>query len=160
MRAPRTLVAYLLREVVLYTLLGLAAIIVVLVTQNLIRALDDLVAAGLRGRDLLLVIRLLGTMLVVYALPISFLFGVLLAIGRMSADVEILAMRTCGIGLRTFALPVILLGLLLSATTLHFTLEAEPAARREMHEAIKAMLARGAGSSTCRIATRTSCGTS
>lgn len=143
MRAPRTIVAYLLREVVLYTVLGLAAIIVVLVTQNLMRALGDLVDAGFTGKDLLLVVRLLGTMLVVYALPISFLFGVLLAVGRMAADVEITAMRACGIGMRTFMVPILALGLLFSALSLRLTLEAEPAARREMRDAIKTMLARG-----------------
>ncbi len=143
MRAPRTIAAYLLREVVIYTLLGLAAIIVVLVARNLIRRLEDLVNAGFSISDLLTVVSLLGTMLVVYALPIAFLFGVLLAIGRMAADVEITAMRACGLGLRTFMIPVLLLGLLLSGLTLRFSLEAEPAARRQMRAAIKTMLARG-----------------
>jgi LPS export ABC transporter permease LptF len=143
MRAPRTIAAYLLREVVIYTLLGLAAIIVVLVTRNLIRTLEDLVNAGFNVSDLLMIVSLLGTMLVVYALPIAFLFGVLLAIGRMAADMEITAMRACGLGLRTFMIPVLLLGLLLSGLTLRFTLETEPAARRQMRAAIKTMLARG-----------------
>jgi LPS export ABC transporter permease LptF len=143
MRAPRTLTAYLVREVAIYTLIGLAAIIVVLVTRNLVRTLSDLVDAGFRWPDLVAIVRLLGTMLVVHALPIAFLFGVLLAIGRMAADVEITAMRACGIGLRTLTIPVLVLGLLLSLVTLRFTLEAEPAARREMQAAIKLILARG-----------------
>ena len=143
MRAPRTLTAYLVREVVIYTLIGLAAIIVVLVTRNLVRALGELVDAGFTWLNLVTIVRLLGTMLVIHALPIAFLFGVLLAIGRMAADVEITAMRACGIGLRTFVVPILVLGLLLSLITLRFTLEAEPAARREMQAAIKLMLARG-----------------
>ncbi|MGH0028313.1 MAG: LptF/LptG family permease [Myxococcota bacterium] len=143
MRVPRTIIGYVLREVLLYTLIGLAAIILVLVTRNLIRALEDLVDAGFTAGDLLLVVRLLGTMLVIYALPISFLFGVLLAIGRMAADVEITAMRACGIGLRTFTLPILCFGLLFSACTWQLTIESEPAARRMMQTAMKAMLARG-----------------
>ena len=51
MRAPRTIAAYLLREVVIYTLLGLASIIVVLVTRNLIRTLEDLVNEGLGSQE-------------------------------------------------------------------------------------------------------------
>lgn len=144
MRAPRTLVSYLVREVMGYTLLGLAAITVVLVTRNLIRALDELVAAGFTLQDLLLVLRLLATMLVIYALPVAFLFGVLLAIGRMAADVEITAMRACGIGLRTLTVPVVMVGLLISGMTLRLSLDAEPAARREMRRALTDMLARGA----------------
>jgi LPS export ABC transporter permease LptF len=143
MRAPRTIVAYLLREVAIYTALGLTAILVVLVTRNLVRTIGELVNAGFSASDLLLIVRLLGTMLVVYALPIAFLFGVLLAIGRMAADVEITAMRACGIGLRTFTVPIVVAGLLLSGLTLRFTLEAEPAARRDMRDAIKTILARG-----------------
>lgn len=143
MRVPKTLVGYVLREVLLYTSIGLAAIILVLVTRNLIRAMEDLVDVGLTAADLLLVVRLLGTMLVIYALPISFLFGVLLAIGRMAADVEITAMRACGIGLRTFTVPILVFGIIFSAFTWRFTLDYEPAARRMMKEAMKSMLARG-----------------
>jgi LPS export ABC transporter permease LptF len=143
MRAPRTLTAYLVREVTIYTLIGLAAIIVVLVTRNLVRTLAELVDAGFTWTDLAAIVQLLGTMLVIHALPIAFLFGVLLAIGRMAADVEITAMRACGIGLRTLTIPVLALGLLLSLVTLRFTLEAEPAARREMQTAMKMILARG-----------------
>jgi hypothetical protein len=60
--------------------------------------------------DLLRVVSLLGTMLAIYALPVSFLFGVLLAIGRMAGDVEIIAMRACGIGIRGLLAPIALLG--------------------------------------------------
>ena len=144
MRAPRTLISYVVREILLYTVLGLAAITVILVTRNLVRALDEVAAAGFLLSDLLTVLRLLGTMLFIYALPVAFLFGILLAIGRMAADVEITAMRACGIGTRTLALPIIALGLLLSLVTLRLSLDVEPAARRDMKSALKEMLARGA----------------
>jgi len=144
MRAPRTLVSYILREVLLYTILGLASITVVLVTRNLVRALDELAAAGFVLEDLVTVLRLLFTMLVIYALPVAFLFGILLAIGRMTADVEIKAMRACGIGLRTIMLPIVLVGLMLSGLTLYLSLDVEPGARRGMRAAVKQMLARGA----------------
>jgi LPS export ABC transporter permease LptF len=143
MRAARTITTYVLREVATYTLLGVAAIIVVAVTRNLVRALADLSEVGLAFSDILLVVRLLGTMLVMYALPIAYLFGVLLAIGRMAADVEITAMRACGVGLRTLTLPVVVVGLILSGITLHFSVEVEPAARREMRAAIKTLLVHG-----------------
>jgi lipopolysaccharide export system permease protein len=144
MRAPRTLVSYVVREVLLYTLLGLAAITVILVTRNLVRALDEVAAAGFLLSDLLTVLRLLGTMLFIYALPVAFLFGILLAIGRMAADVEITAMRACGVGLRTLTLPIVLVGALLSLVTLRLSLDVEPGARREMKSALREMLARGA----------------
>ena len=152
MRAPRTLVSYVVREVLLYTLLGLAAITVILVTRNLVRALDEVAGAGFLFSDLLTVLRLLGTMLFIYALPVAFLFGILLAIGRMAADVEITAMRACGIGLRTLTVPIVLVGALLSLVTLRLSLDVEPAARREMRSALKEMLARGAAIEPGRFA--------
>jgi lipopolysaccharide export system permease protein len=144
MRAPRTLTFYVVREVLLYTAIGMAAIAVVLVTRNLVRALDGLVGAGFAFGDVLTIVRILITMLGVFALPVAFLFGTLLAIGRMAADVEIVAMRACGIGLRTLTIPVVLIGFLFTCITWNFALEAEPAARREMKVAIQGLLARGA----------------
>jgi lipopolysaccharide export system permease protein len=144
MRVPRTLWFYILRGVLQYTLIGLAAITMVLVTRNMVRMLDWLIGAGFLLSDLAAVLQLLGTMLAAYTLPISFLFGVLLAFGRMAGDVEILAMRACGVGLRQIALPVVIAGALISLFTWKLTLEIEPAARRAMTAAAATMLMRGA----------------
>ena len=144
MRATRTLSLYVTREVIQYTLLGLAAITMILATRNLVRVLDKLIGAGFLFSDLLALLRLFGAELLVYTLPISFLFGVLLAIGRMSADVELTAMRACGVGIATVALPPLTLGLLLSALSGYLTLEATPAAHREMRVVVSRMLLRGA----------------
>ena len=43
MRWPRTLSLYVAREIFAYTLLGLAAISVVMVTRSLVRVLDELI---------------------------------------------------------------------------------------------------------------------
>ena len=144
MRAARTLSLYVTREVIQYTLLGLVAITMILVTRNLVRVLDKLIGAGFFFSDLLTLLRLFGAELLVYTLPISFLFGVLLAIGRMAADVEITAMRACGVGIAAITLPPLTLGLLLSAFSGYLTLEATPAAHREMRAAVSRMLLRGA----------------
>jgi lipopolysaccharide export system permease protein len=144
MRWPRTLSLYVTREVVAYTLIGLAAITILMLARSLVRVLDQLIGAGVGGADLLRVVSLLGTMLAVYALPVSFLFGVLLAIGRMAGDVEIIAMRACGVGIRGLVTPIALLGIALSLSTLALCLEVEPAARREMSAAVRMMLVRGA----------------
>lgn len=145
MRGPRTLTRYVAREVLQYTLLGLAAISVILLARNLVRVLDELLGAGFALADLLLLLRVLGTMLLLYALPVSLLFGVLLAIGRMAADVEIVALRACGLGLRELLWPILVMGLAVSALTLNLALDVEPGARREMRAAVTSLVARGAG---------------
>ncbi len=144
MRWPRTLSLYVTREVVSYTLIGLAAISILMVTRSVVRVLDELIGAGFVAEDLLRVVSLFATMLAIYALPVSFLFGVLLAIGRMAGDVEITAMRACGVGIRGLLGPIALLGVLLSLSTLALCLEVEPAARRAMSVAVRTMLVRGA----------------
>lgn len=145
MRGPRTLTRYVAREVVLHTLLGLLVIGVILLVRNLGRALDELLGAGFAAGDLLAILRVLATMLLLYALPVSFLFGVLLAIGRMAGDVEIVALRACGVGVRELARPIAVLSLLIAGLTLVLALDVEPAARREMRALVASLLARGAG---------------
>jgi len=145
MRVPRTLGRYVAREVALYTLLGLCVISAILLMRNLARALDDLLGAGFAMSDLLALLRVLGTMLMLYALPVSFLFGVLLAVARLAADVEIIAMRACGIGMREIALPIVALSLVASALTGTLALDVEPAARRELRSVFASLVSRGAG---------------
>jgi lipopolysaccharide export system permease protein len=144
MRWPRTLSLYVTREVVTYTSIGLAAITILLVARSLVRLLDELVGAGALGADVLRVLGLLAGQLALYALPVSFLFGVLLAIGRMAGDVEIVAMRACGVGLRGLLAPIAMLGTLLSLLALALCLEGEPAARRAMAATLRTLVIRGA----------------
>jgi LPS export ABC transporter permease LptF/LPS export ABC transporter permease LptG len=47
--------------------------------------------------------------IVVLTLPMSLLFGILIAVGRMSSDSELIAMRSCGISLLTLYRPILLL---------------------------------------------------
>ena len=153
MRWPRTLSLYVTREVVSYSLIGLAAITLVMVARGVVRVLDYLVGAGFAIQDLLHMVSLLATTLAIYALPVSFLFGVLLAIGRMASDLEILAMRACGVGIRGLLAPIALLGVLLSLSTLALSLDGEPAARRAMSAAVRTLLVRGASVEPGRFST-------
>ncbi|HEY5656519.1 MAG TPA: LptF/LptG family permease [Myxococcota bacterium] len=144
MRAARTLSIYTVREVLQYTLIGVAAITILLVTRNLVQMLDRLLGAGFALSDFLAVFRLLGISLAIYTLPISFLFGVLLAFSRMTGDVEITAMRACGISLAQLTIPIAIVGLSISVATGKLATEVQPAARRDMTATVAKMLMRGA----------------
>ena len=52
--------------------------------------------------------------IVVLTLPMSLLFGTLIAVGRLSSDSELIAMRACGISLLTLYRPILLLSALLA----------------------------------------------
>jgi lipopolysaccharide export system permease protein len=76
-----------------------------------------------------------------FALPMGLLTGVLLTLGRLSADSEITAMRASGISVTRIARPVFVLGALCAALALYVNLEASPRARvqfqRELAESIR-----------------------
>jgi lipopolysaccharide export system permease protein len=143
MRLPRTLSTYLLREVLLYTLLGLLAITAVLVTRNLLRHLDELIASGASAADVLTVLGCLASSLAIYAVPVAFLFGAMLAVGRLAADVEILALHSCGVGLRTLVLPVAGLGLAIAGVTGWLAFEVEHRTQRQLRLTLQMLAAEG-----------------
>lgn len=144
MRFPRILSAYLLREVLQYALLGFLVFATVIVTQNLLRRLDELVAVGFVASDLFAVLKHLTPMLAAYAVPVAFLFGVLLAVGRLSGDSEVTAMRACGLGMRELVMPVLALGALVSVASAALLVHVEPRARRELRAALRTVASRGA----------------
>jgi lipopolysaccharide export system permease protein len=143
MRAPRTLSLYMARETLLYGGLGFIAITTVMVSQNLLRRLDDLVVVGFTFADFLVVLRCLVPMLMAYAMPISLLFGALLATRRMASDSEILAMRACGVGLRALVAPTVLLGVLVSGISAYLMVVVEHQVRRDLLSLFKVVAARG-----------------
>ncbi|MDE3083712.1 MAG: LptF/LptG family permease [Verrucomicrobiota bacterium] len=106
----------------------------VLMLGNAMRDLLGYVLAGqlAYGTFVRLVI-LLVPFVVSYALPMGVLTGVLLTLGRLSADSEITAMRAAGLSLPRIARPVILLAMLGMIAGLYINYEAMPWARVEYH---------------------------
>jgi lipopolysaccharide export system permease protein len=143
MRIPRILSRYVLREVAVYGLVGFLAFATILVTQNLLRRLEDLLALGFTGHDFLVILGCLGGMFGAYAAPVAFLFGVLLAMGRLSSDSEVTAMQASGLGLRTLLVPVLALAVVISALTAWLLIEVEPAGRRELRALLEEVASRG-----------------
>jgi lipopolysaccharide export system permease protein len=75
-----------------------------------------------------------------YALPMGMLTGVLLSLGRLSADHEVTAMRAAGLSLGRIARPLFFLAALGAALGLYVNFEAMPWARVEYHHVIAAAL--------------------
>lgn len=73
-----------------------------------------------------------------YALPTGILTGVLLTLGRLSADSEITAMRAAGISVGRLSLPIYVLGALCAGAALYINLEASPRARFEFKNSLAA----------------------
>lgn len=83
-------------------------------------------------------ILLLLPLAITYALPMGMLTGVLLTLGRLSADSEITAMRAAGISMTRVTRSVLFLAALGAVVALYFNFESMPATRVEYHRAFAA----------------------
>ena len=143
MRLPRILTLYAAREALQYAALGFLGVGAILFTQNALRQLADFASAGLETRDVLAILGALVPMLSAYAVPVAFLFGVLVAVGRLSADSELTAMRALGVSLAQFSAPFFVLALVASAVTAWLLADVEPQARIRLREVAADVASRG-----------------
>jgi lipopolysaccharide export system permease protein len=123
---------YIFKSVLATCTAAVAVFAFVLIVGNVIKDLLNYFLAG--QIDAVTFTRLslmLVPFVVSFALPMGVLTGVLLTLGRLSADSEITAMRAAGLSLRRIARPVILLGLLGASLALYINFEAMPAARTQ-----------------------------
>ncbi len=132
MVAPTILWRYILLDVLLHTLLGLGLFTLVLVVQNVLRSLEELLAAGLSVWTLLKLAAIVLPSYLTYAVPTSLLFGVLLTFGRMSADSEVVAMRASGVSVPRLLPPVLAVGALSTIMTGYLLFDLEPSSRYRM----------------------------
>jgi len=129
----RILDRYIFREVLSHTLLGLAVFTFVFFIPQLVRLMDLIVRhAGGAGRITLLFLSSLPPILV-FTLPMAALVGVLIALGRLSADSEIVALHALGIGMRRLLFPVGALAGIAALLTLSMTVWLGPASLRTLH---------------------------
>ena len=108
---PRLIDRYLLREVVPPFLVGLLLVIFVLLMNQVLLLADLFIDKGVPVLKALRVLGLLIPSILVFALPMAVLMGILGGLARLSADSEIVAFRSLGVGPRRLAGPLILFGL-------------------------------------------------
>jgi lipopolysaccharide export system permease protein len=144
MRTPRILWRYILSEVITYSAIGFFAVAAILVSQNLLRRLAELAAVGFSLTASLAVLACIFPMLASYTVPVAFLFGILVAFGRLSADSGITAMRACGLSVTGLLGPALLLGVGVSLLTAYLVVEVEPASRRQLRTVLNNIASRGA----------------
>ena len=102
----------------------------VLTVGNVVRDLLGYLVAGQLAPELFLELLLLIPPFVLsYALPFGVLTGVLLVLGRMSAEHEITAIRAAGLGLGWVARPILILAALGVALGLVINFQFMPWAR-------------------------------
>ena len=106
---------YFLREFTgpLFLTLGVLSFVMVLV-GNLEKIADLLINKGIDFLSVLKICMFMMPYIITYALPISLLIAVLMSLGRLSGDNEIVAIRASGVNMFRLILPLLLIGLILS----------------------------------------------
>ncbi len=107
-------------------MLGFLVYTFLLLMQFLFRSAEMIirrdVPAELVGKLLLLTL----PNIIVLTIPMSFLFGILVAVGRLSSDSELVAMRSSGISLYSLYRPILVLSVLLTIANMFLMVWAVP----------------------------------
>jgi LPS export ABC transporter permease LptF/LPS export ABC transporter permease LptG len=117
----RILDRYIVREVFRHALLGIAVFTFVFFVPKLVQLMELFVRHTGSGAQILELFLCIFPAVLTFTLPMAVLIGVLLGLGRMSADSEIIALTALGIGRRRILLPVGVLAVAGALVTLSMT---------------------------------------
>jgi LPS export ABC transporter permease LptG/LPS export ABC transporter permease LptF len=123
-----------IREVLPPTVLGFMTYTFLVIMRGIFNLIEQILVRGVALRDALQVMLITLPHIVVLTIPMSFLFGVLLAVGRMSADNEIVAIQAGGIPARRLLRPIVAMGVLLTILNGYLYLSVIPGSGRELRE--------------------------
>jgi lipopolysaccharide export system permease protein len=131
----RLLDRYIFKEVFLACLAAVGFFTFVVMTANVLKDLLSFILAGqLPLESSIKLILFLVPPAAMYALPMGILCGVLVVLGRLSAESEVIAMRACGLSLLRISLPVYVFAALGAAGALFVNFYSMPRARVIYHE--------------------------
>jgi LPS export ABC transporter permease LptF/LPS export ABC transporter permease LptG len=126
----RILDRYIAREVTRHAFLGLLIFTFVLFVPKLVRLMEILVRHTGSPTQIVLLFLCIVPSILVFTIPMGVLIGVLLGLGRMSMDSEIIALTSVGISRRRILVPVGILAAVGAALTMLMTLWLAPLALR------------------------------
>jgi LPS export ABC transporter permease LptF len=128
----RILDRYIVREIFRHAFLGLIVFTFVLFVPQLVRLMELLVRHSGSGSQVAKLFLYIVPGVLIFTIPMAVLVGVLLGLGRMSADSEIIALTALGISRRRMLVPVAVLALTGAVLTGTLTLWLGPAAFRSL----------------------------
>lgn len=128
---------YILLALGVATLMGVSLLSLVLVLGNVFKQLLDLlINHDVPLETVFAFIAFVLPFSMTFTIPWGFLTALLLVFGRLSADNEILAMRSMGISFTRMCFPVLVSALTLAAVCLWINLEVAPKAEQAMMESL------------------------
>ncbi len=121
-----TITRYIFREVLSPTLLGLGVYVLVFLMNALFELAELAIKRDLPVRTVLTILFYFLPRVVEMTIPMAILLGVLVGIGRMSTDSEVIALRASGVSYWKILVPVMALGFAGWAISSLLTLQVEP----------------------------------
>lgn len=115
----KILTRYIFKEMLGPTALGFAFYTFIILMKNLFDFAGMIIKRSLPASTVARLLYLSLPHIVVLTVPMSLLFGILIAIGRLSSDSEIIAMRALGISTRTIYRPVFFFSFLVFLVNLY-----------------------------------------
>lgn len=143
MHAPLTVARYLAREILVYTGIGYLAAFPIILIPNLVQRLDEFALPWITAADVAGTFAWIVPLVSAYALPISFLFGAMMALGRLTGDGEIAALRAGGLGLGVIAAVMLGVGAATATASAGLVLGVEPRAQRALTQVSLDVATRG-----------------
>lgn len=115
----KTLTRYILKEMVGPTVLGFSFYTFIILMRQLFDFAGMIIKRSLPASTVGNLLLLSLPHIVVLTVPMSLLFGILISIGRLSSDSEIIAMRALGISTRTIYRPVFIFSFIVFLLSLY-----------------------------------------
>ncbi len=137
---PRRLDRYLFSEILGPLALGFLVYTFILLLQFLFQSAEMIIRRGLDWAIVGQLLLLNLPHIVVLTIPMALLFAILIAVGRLSADSELVALRSCGVSLLSLYRPVLLLSGLLTAFNLYLMISVLPAGNHALQQLRLAIL--------------------
>jgi lipopolysaccharide export system permease protein len=127
---------YVFREVLTPFLLGISIFTVVLLITRLLKLIELVVSRGLPPGQILRLIGYLMPAFLEITVPMAMLLAILIAFGRLSADSELVAMRSSGLSLYQIVPPIALFVGLTTIATGALSMYVRPRANASLKQAL------------------------
>jgi len=125
---------YLVREILPPFVLALAVLTFILLMPPILENAQGLIAKGV---DVATIARIMITLVpqaLAVTIPMALLYGILMGLGRLSADREFVALQACGVSIFRAMRPIAVLALLAFAADLYVLLTALPNANQSFRQ--------------------------
>jgi lipopolysaccharide export system permease protein len=109
---------YIFKEISLPFFMILFILTFILLMGKILQLMDLMINKGVRFTDIVQLIIFLMPSFLLFTIPISLLFGIMMALGRLSMDNELMVLKASGISLYQLAQPILLASVLAFSITM------------------------------------------